>query len=384
MALPSSGSPISFDQIRNEFGVTPNKKLGEYRISQNVGDMTGLPLDDGIPQGDSQISFSQFYGTQLNIVVEYDENQNEPPSAKKKFNDNAECTVIGGFKSKPDKSNGSRIIIHTSNSANIGGKEDNNIQNRCSLKTGGGWEATTELDIVIGSQSTVYGSGGNGGRGGDGGVKNEEKAAGKPGNPGGSAIGIQYPVDTIKVYGQVRAGGGGGGGGGGTKNDQSETRGSGGGGGAGKPAGKGGEKGGGDGNGGRDGEDGTKNTAGNGADGSEGAEVGQEDSVTSGGGGGGGAPQAAECGSGGERPENDDNSELNGNPGTPPNPGIGFTGGGGAGIQGNAEGQQQVEGSAGLGGLNGYSITSTNNYVINVTVGDDNVYGLKKQNGGVS
>ena len=371
MALPSSGSPIKFSQIRKEFGVTPNKKLGEYRISQDVGDMSGLPLDDGIPQGDSQISFSQFYGTQLNIVVEYDQSENRPKTAKQKFTNNEECTVIGGFKSKPNSSDGSRIIIHTSNGANIGGTQNNNTQNKCSLRTGSGWEGTTELDIVIGSQSNVYGSGGNGGKGGAGDTGSQSSASGEDGLAGGSAIGIQYPVDTIKVQSgaQVNAGGGGGGGSGGAKNDQHTRAGSGGGGGAGLPPGERGVDG--DNAGGQNGQDGTTTDGGDGGDGDT-----KSNNIAAGGGGGGGAAQAGEVGEGGIRGIKDDDNAQDGFDGT--------TSKGGDGGDADAEGGSQTEGLGGSGGLNGYAITSTNNYAINVTVGDNRVHGTKQQNGGVT
>lgn len=75
MPTPSSGNPISFLDIANEFGFSARRNLGAYRISQNVGTLTGLPLDTGIPQsvaiGSSSIRFSNFYDKRLNIVVDY-------------------------------------------------------------------------------------------------------------------------------------------------------------------------------------------------------------------------------------------------------------------------------------------------------------------------
>ena len=44
MALQSSGA-ISYSDIKNEFGDPTNKNIGAYRVSQNVGEMSGLPLD---------------------------------------------------------------------------------------------------------------------------------------------------------------------------------------------------------------------------------------------------------------------------------------------------------------------------------------------------
>ena len=53
----SSGQNISFSDIENEFGQNNGRDLGEYRVSQTVGEMDNLPLDDGIPQSGT-ISFS--------------------------------------------------------------------------------------------------------------------------------------------------------------------------------------------------------------------------------------------------------------------------------------------------------------------------------------
>jgi hypothetical protein len=75
MPTPSSGNQISFTDLINEFGLPAGKNLGAYRISQNVGTLTNLPLDEGIPQsvsiGSSAIRFSDFYNKRLNIVVNY-------------------------------------------------------------------------------------------------------------------------------------------------------------------------------------------------------------------------------------------------------------------------------------------------------------------------
>jgi hypothetical protein len=75
MPTPSSGNQIRFTDIVNEFGLPTGKNLGAYRISQNVGTLTNLPLDDGIPQsvsiGSSTIRFSDFYNKRLNVVIDY-------------------------------------------------------------------------------------------------------------------------------------------------------------------------------------------------------------------------------------------------------------------------------------------------------------------------
>ena len=60
MALQSTGT-ISFSNIANEFGTPNGNNLGAYRVSENRGSLTNLPLDDTIPQS-GEIRFSDFYG----------------------------------------------------------------------------------------------------------------------------------------------------------------------------------------------------------------------------------------------------------------------------------------------------------------------------------
>ena len=69
MTIKNSGSSLSFTEISNEFGQPPGKNIGAYRVSQNVGSLSNLPLDSGIPQS-GQIAFSDFYGKRLNNVVD--------------------------------------------------------------------------------------------------------------------------------------------------------------------------------------------------------------------------------------------------------------------------------------------------------------------------
>ena len=63
-------NPISYDNIKTEFGNPTDNKLGNYRVSESYGELSGLPLDSGIPQGNSAIKFSDFYGKRANIVVD--------------------------------------------------------------------------------------------------------------------------------------------------------------------------------------------------------------------------------------------------------------------------------------------------------------------------
>lgn len=268
MTLQSSGQ-ISFSDIRNEFGQTP-EGIGDYRVSKNIGDMTDIPLDEGIPTS-GQIKFSDFYGKRLNIVVHYSTNQNRPDSAKKRYNNDQGVTVIGGYKNKPSNTGGKRVIIHVSGV--LGSAQG--TQNTCALRTGSGWNTDTKLDIEIGSEAVVSGAGGNGGDGATEGDNNHSS-----GTTGTSAIGIQYAVNSMNVQtgGIVQGGGGGGGGGSGDVEGAEDATGGGGGGGAGIPAG----------GVGRNGVDsGSTFNGGNGRDG--GFESGPGGGAIGGGGGGGGA-----------------------------------------------------------------------------------------------
>ena len=78
MTIKSSASPppqLSFGEIETEFGQNGSRSLGDYRLTQTVGNnstLPALPLDTGIPTGaNEEIKFSQFYGKQLNMIVDY-------------------------------------------------------------------------------------------------------------------------------------------------------------------------------------------------------------------------------------------------------------------------------------------------------------------------
>ena len=69
MAIKGSGSSLSFSEIEAEFGSNGSRSLGAYRLTQNVGSLSNLPLDSGVPTSGT-IKFSDFYGKRLNIVVD--------------------------------------------------------------------------------------------------------------------------------------------------------------------------------------------------------------------------------------------------------------------------------------------------------------------------
>jgi hypothetical protein len=200
MALQASGS-ISASQISNEFGLPPGRNLGAYRISQSVGTLSNLPLDSGIPQSGS-ISFSNFYGKRLNMVTDlFSIPQNSSRRvARNRYNNNF-VIVIGGFRSRPSSSSGTKVYINVNQRI---GSEKGNIFN-VALQTGS-WDSNTELIMVVGPNGSLMGAGGDGGTGTTG--------NGTSGTPGTSGLGIQYTA-TIINQGLIFGGRGGGGGGGG-------------------------------------------------------------------------------------------------------------------------------------------------------------------------
>ena len=173
MALQGSGS-ISFSQIESEFGSNGTRSLGSYRLAQNVGSLTNLPLDSGVPTSGT-IKFSDFYSKRLNVVVDCFSGGDETRTIAKndKWNNN-QLTVIGGFRSQ--KEGGSKIII------NVNKKicSDKSAVTNCALKTGS-WDSTALVQVDVGSSGRILGSGGDGGRGANG-IDN----SGQPGFNGSS------------------------------------------------------------------------------------------------------------------------------------------------------------------------------------------------------
>ena len=208
MTIKSSGSSLSFSEIEAEFGANGSRSLGSYRLTQSVGSLSNLPLDTGIPTS-GQIKFSDFYGKQLNVVVDCHSGGEETRIIAKnsKWNNN-NLTVIGGFRSK--KEGGSKIII------NVNKKicSDKNNVNHCALRTGS-WDGTATVQIDVGSSGKILGSGGDGGSGAQG-INN----SGSPGSSGTSGLGIDTNNVTVNIAsgGIIRAGFGGGGGGGNNAN----------------------------------------------------------------------------------------------------------------------------------------------------------------------
>ena len=251
MTLQSSGQ-ISFQDIADEFGNPTNNRLGNYRVSENIGSLTNLPLDTGIPQS-GQIRFSDFHGKEANIIVDChssgSSNYNQDAYRNRFATGNFD--VVGGFRTSVPKSawqGGKTVIININKQFSSSGASS---RNHFALEVGRynnnnsqhGWPTSTELSVVVGSQGSVVGKGGNGGSGGYGG--NAVLNAGN-GGEGTSALKIHSGM-SISGESRIRGGGGGGGGGLGVTGipdsddeDQIRAFGGGGGGGQGIPAGSGG------------------------------------------------------------------------------------------------------------------------------------------------
>ena len=247
MAIHGSGTPIGFETIKDEFGLPPDKNIGYYRQTfsgnSEYGELTFNGISEGIPSSGA-ISFSDFYGKRLNIVVNYFSGGSEekPQTARSRYVDQ-NVTVVGELKSRPADSSGSKVIIHVNK--DIGSNKSS--ETSCALRTGSGWEAGTELQVDVGNEGRIFGAGGNGGNGSEG------SGSGKPGGKGSSGLGIQFGTSSNKTVVNIAGSalvtggyGGGGGGGGGHDHDKNSERtasGGGGGGGAGFPAGTGGARG---------------------------------------------------------------------------------------------------------------------------------------------
>jgi hypothetical protein len=207
MALQSFGVPISASAIRNEFGptdsITNSVSLGSYRISQTVGSLANLPLDNGIPQS-GPIKFSDFYNKKLNIIVDFHSPGNNfttRKNARDAYIANS-VTVVGGFKFRPLNSSGSKVYVNVDTT--LGSEKGN--RNNVALRTGS-WDIDTELITVVGPNGRLYGTGGDGGAGAsiDGNFSSVSN-----GGQGSSALGVEYPTTLIN-QGTIFAGVGGGG-----------------------------------------------------------------------------------------------------------------------------------------------------------------------------
>ena len=267
MALSSSGA-VSASQIANEFGYTTGNSsisLGGYRTisgggsyPQTVGELSFPSIDGGGSVATSgQITMGSFRGTKLQTVVNF---WSDPIAggprliARDRYNSNGiidgnvEVATIGGYKSRPSSSSGTKVHIHVKqfldNVSTQGQSNSLHDQRTCAFRTGS-WESGTDLQIDVANGGRIQGAGGWGGQGGS-----PNAGAGGNGGAGTSGLGVQYNGTTVKITGSgvISAGYGGGGGGGGAYDsdrtgfwgrNRRPASGGGGGGGAGRPGGAG-------------------------------------------------------------------------------------------------------------------------------------------------
>ena len=334
MAIKSSGTQLSFSEIEAEFGSNGERSLGDYRLTQNIGELSNLPLDTGVPTS-GQIKFSDFYNKKLNVVVNcYSGGDEFHKNAKNdKWNNNS-VVVVGGFRSK--KESGSKIIIHVNKRFG----SDKNGTNRCALRTGS-WSNINSMQIDVGSSGKLLGAGGDGGAG------SQFSGAAGNGGSGSSGLGVEVNNTVVNVVsgGILRAGfGGGGGGGSGRQTDKGEDRkasGGGGGGGQGFPGGSGGPR----------GSTSVSNTSG-GSDGTAG-------DISEAGEGGNGSQNASEAygGAGGEGGSFGEGANA---------------GGGGSGKQTGARGQGGGDGAA-MRRTSGFTVSINNSGTVQGSTSASNV-----------
>ena len=295
MTLPTSGNPIKFSEIETEFGGAPNNNIGAYRISaETYGGKSFSSLDTGIPTGSNPISWSNFHGKKLNVVIDcHTDCANERVNAKTEYtNNNVNCVGSGALTSPAASRNasdasGHKIYIRVNKTIGSATGSANN----CALRTGTFESAAVNVDI--GSSGKLMGAGGNGGAGADHG-----SGTGGDGGDGNAALGIDHSGTAVIIEsgGTLQCGYGGGGGGGSDRDEDPgadrTAGGGGGGGGAGFP-------GGGAGTGGTEGNDGPGNNSHSGGSA----------------GGGGSTPAGGEQGGGGGNGGNNANEAIGGNGG---------------------------------------------------------------------
>ena len=328
MTLPTGESPVSFSQIRDEFGTvgtdsaTAPVRLGQYRsddsafTNKNVGELTNLPLDDGIPTSGS-INVDAFHGKKLNTVIDLHETGSSNYNHNVKTNrfDAGQYDFVGGYRDSLSPSTwqgGKKLIVHINNTFGSTGASN---QNDVALTIGDGWPANTDFQIDLGSSAVVAGKGGNGGNGGTGA---DSGSSGTNGTGGTSALALETGMSINSQAGgaQLFGGGGGGGGGGGASqddggfgfSDNDEAGGGGGGGGRGLPAGDPGS--GGSGGSAQGGSEGSLSAGGNGGSGGDDDESEGRDGGT----GGGASSVGADGGATGPGGRNVDGSNGEGGP----------------------------------------------------------------------
>ena len=161
MVLPTGESPVSFSQIRNEFGTvgtdsaTAPVRLGQYRrddasfTNKNVGELSNLPLDTGIPTSGA-INVDAFHGKKLNTVIDLHESGSSTFNHNVKTDrfDAGQYDFVGGYRdslSPATWQGGKKLIVHINNT--FGSNGASNV-NDVALTIGSGWPADTECSLL--------------------------------------------------------------------------------------------------------------------------------------------------------------------------------------------------------------------------------------------
>ena len=166
MVLPVAPNSISFSQIKYEFGPrTGPINIGSYFVNENIGSLTNLPLDVGIPTTTQEIKFSDFYNKRLNVIVDYFSGVTTSfrNTARADF-DSQNIVVVGGLLdpgAATTTSSGRRVIVNVNKT--IGSQKSSTNPYICALRTGNGWEPDTDLGVEIGPSGQIVGAGGDGG-----------------------------------------------------------------------------------------------------------------------------------------------------------------------------------------------------------------------------
>ena len=181
MTLPTSGNPISFSQLRSEFGTDGNNtsgpvRIGQYRrddssyTSKSAGTFTNQPIDSGVPTSGT-IAASNLHGKSLNVIVDYHsgsavESGTRVEDARTRYTDGSASgnwTVIGGYKTPPSNSGGTKVKINVNKGLGSQAVGGNGVE-ICALRTGT-WDANTILSVDVGGSGKIRGAGADGGDG---------------------------------------------------------------------------------------------------------------------------------------------------------------------------------------------------------------------------
>lgn len=226
MGVKSSGELSFTSDIVGEYGGTAPHSFSEY--TRGNGEVPDIVPNNAIPASNSDISFSDFYGTTDRVALAL-----QISGEEKDYN--IYSNMPAGY-----VQHATDLTVTIGSNALVG----SNSTSGYALDTGTGYSSTDTLTII--NNGTIIGKGGNGGTGGNAKYQDSSyTSAGTAGTNGGNAFRAQFAC-SFTNNGNLHGGGGGGPGGAGswsTLNDPKAgfvpraSSGAGGGGGAGFPSG---------------------------------------------------------------------------------------------------------------------------------------------------